>query len=68
MGRVKRNWKGTSLLMPANLLADLDAAAEAQGFASRADVIRIACSRFVNLQDAVQTMSAPQKEPTLCKS
>ncbi|MES2459853.1 MAG: ribbon-helix-helix domain-containing protein [Armatimonadota bacterium] len=71
MAQKKRNWKGTSLLMPANLLEDLDAAAEAQGFSSRADVIRVACSRFVSEQQKQERLDRTlplQKERGLCRS
>ena len=50
--------------MPVNLLADLDAAAVAQGFASRADVIRIACSRFLGQKAVSVTLDSAETSAT----
>ncbi|MES2460139.1 MAG: ribbon-helix-helix domain-containing protein [Armatimonadota bacterium] len=56
----RRNWRRTSLMIPIRMLEDLDAAAEDQGFASRADLIRVACTSYMRNKS-----NAPEMPPTI---
>ena len=60
LAKTHRNWRRTSLMVPIKLLEDLDAAAEDQGYASRADLIRVACRHYVR-----NRANAPELPPTV---